>query len=131
MAIPISRGKPYYAKFTASLNPTENGTITSGLNIGSKYSFASGNSVIISGQFISSTRFEAIVTNYDSSTGDMTLESITNLSGTFTPSMLLQITLTGQRGSKIVAASGTPSVNTGRSGDMYVNSTTGEVFIKS
>jgi hypothetical protein len=128
MAVPLTRGKPYYAKFTASLSPTENAELS--FTIPQKYSFATGNSVIVSGQFALGIRFEGIVKSYNED-GLIVLESITNIKGTFQNNMALQITLAGERGSKIMAANGTPVESQGRPGDLYINSATGEVYIKN
>ena len=49
MAVPLTRGKPYYTKFSASITPTENGEVD--FFIPKKYSFATGNSVIVSVQY--------------------------------------------------------------------------------
>lgn len=134
MAVPLNRGKPYYALFTASpgITPVENDTITT--TIGAKYSFAPGNSVIISGQLNTLMRFEAIVSSYNASTGSITLSEITNIKtggGGSWPQSLLVITLAGERGSKITSGNGLPDSNLGRIGDMYIDSTTGNVYIKS
>lgn len=131
MAVPLFRGKPYTTSFTVSpaILPNENDTLT--FNIGKKYSFTPGNSVIISGTLATSSRFEAIVDVYDPLTGDMTVTEITNIKNFTTAIAPLTITLTGERGSKILANSGAPSNTNGRSGDMYIDTATGEVYIKS
>jgi hypothetical protein len=132
MATLLTRGKPYYVKFTtpSSLSPTEGGTI-SNINIGEKYSFTAGNTVIVSGQFNSAIRFEAVVTAYTSNL--ISLGDITNITGFPTSNQLYQMTLAGERGSKIRASAGNPNTLNiaGRSGDLYIDSTTGEVYIKS
>ena len=126
------------AKFTISpaiSAPNENDTMT--INIGVKYSFTSGNSVIVSGFYNSTSRFEAVVDSYDSSTGDMTLIEITNIQGFKdignSPIQigLFNITLAGQRGSKILHGTADPNTLTvGRTGDTYINDITGEVYYK-
>jgi hypothetical protein len=129
MAIPLSRGKPYMTLVTLPnvSAPVENDILS--FNIGPKYSFTAGNSVIIAGRFNMTFRFEAIVDEYNATTGAMTIVNITNIVGTYT--QVCTITLAGQRGSKIVGGSGVPSVSVGRSGDMYIDTTTGEVYLKS
>jgi hypothetical protein len=128
MATLLTRGKPYYVKFNATLpTPTEGGTLS--IDIGQKYSFTEGNTVIVSAQFNSAIRFEAIVTSYTSNT--IVLEDITNIMGNFASTTLFQMSLAGERGSKIRYGTGAPGSLVGRSGDMYIDSTTGEVYIKS
>lgn len=133
MAVPLTRGKPYYATFSATLSPTENGTVTT--NVGKKYSFSPGNTVIISRDVNSLLRFEGIVDSYDSSTGSMSIKEITNIKtgggGTWPQTGTFNISLGGQRGSLISSGTGAPSSSIGRSGDMYIDSTTGQVYIKS
>lgn len=132
MAAPLFRGKPYFAVFTHtfSSNPEENGTVT--LTIGSKYSFTTGNSVIIAPRLTDTHRFEAIVTSYDSSTGVIQLSELTNIRGSsFSTIGLWTITLAGERGSKITYGSGIPNSNIGRVGDTYIDTITGEMYVKS
>ena len=129
MAIPLTRGKPYYAKFSANLTPVENTDLE--FTIPSKHSFAAGNTVIVSGQYTSSIRFEGIVKSYNESTGNIVLESITNITGLFSGNMALQINLAGERGSRITAIPGNPPESGGRPGDIFINSTSGEIYIKS
>lgn len=133
MAIPLSRGKPYYSIFSAvSLSPAENGSVT--INIGAKYSFAPGNTVIVTRSLNPLLRFEAIVSSYDQSTGSMDLSEITNVKagggGSWPNSGQFVITLSGERGSRITSGSGQPSSSSGRQGDMYIDTVTGEVYIK-
>lgn len=131
MATPLTRGKPYFARFTHIFPtiPVENDTF-SNINIGSKYSFTGGNSVIIKSQFTSS-RFEAVVDSYDSSTGVMSISEITNILGDLSGIGIWTITLAGQRGSKITSGSGVPVVLVGRPGDMYIDTDTGQIYLKS
>lgn len=133
MATPLTRGKPYYATFSATLSPTENGTIT--INIGKKYSFSPGNTVIVSRSVNSLLTFEGLVGSYNSGTGDMTITDITNIKsgggGSWPQIGSFNISLGGQRGSLISGGNGAPSTQVGRLGDMYIDSTTGNVYIKS
>lgn len=131
MAIPLSRGKPYMTKVTLPNNtaPVENDILS--FNIGPKYSFTAGNSVIIAGQFNTSFRFEAVVTSYSSTTGAMVIANITNITEPLSYTKICTITLAGQRGSKIIGGNGAPTTTSGRSGDMYIDTTTGEVYLKS
>lgn len=133
MPVPLSRGKPYYSIFSASLSPVENNSVSA--NIGSKYSFAPGNTVIITRTMNSFLKFEGIVNSYDSSTGDITIDQITNIKsgggGSWPSTGQFVITLGGERGSKITAGGSAPSSTSGREGDMYINTSTGEVYIKS
>lgn len=133
MATPLTRGKPYYATFSATLSPTENGTVT--VNVGKKYSFSPGNTVIISRTVNSLLTFEGIVSSYDPSTGDMLITEVTNIKsgggGSWPQTGTFNISLGGQRGSLIRSGNGVPSSNSGRPGDMYIDATTGQVYIKS
>lgn len=136
MPTPLTRGRPYYATFSATdLAPIENGTLS--INIGSKYSFIPGNTVIIYNSINALLRFEAIVQSYDMGSGDMELYQITNIkqgAGGSWPQMgskTYVISLAGQRGSIISSSTGAPSSTSGRVGDMYIDSTTGSVYIKS
>lgn len=134
MPIPLTRGKPYYAMFSAtSLLPEENGTFST--NIGPKYSFAPGNTVIVTRSINALLRFEAVVSTYDSSTGDIELYDITNIKssiyGNWPATGDFIMTLAGERGSKITSGTDAPDTVVGREGDMYINTSTGEVYIKS
>jgi hypothetical protein len=131
MAVPLFRGKPYMTKFTISPGipkPSENDELD--INIGPKYSFTAGSSVIVSGFYDGSSRFEAIVDSYDASTGDMHLSLITNIQGFATSVGIFNITLTGQRGSRIVHGNGPPSATDGRPGDTYIDDSTGQIYYK-
>lgn len=136
MATPLFRGKPYYAIFSTSpaITPVENNSLT--IVIGTRYSFAPGNSVIITNTLNSGLRFEGIVSSYNSDTdGQMVISDITNIrtagGGSWPQSGPFTISLAGERGSKIIGGASPPDNGTGRDGDMYVNTATGEVFIKS
>lgn len=127
MATPLLRGKPYMALVTLPNSPVENETMI--INVGSKYSFTEGNSVIIAGRYNTGFHFEAIVGSYVADTGVMTLDEITNIVGTYT--QLCTVTLAGQRGSKIIGGNGAPNDTSGRPGDLYIDKITGEIYLKS
>lgn len=133
MAVPLFRGKPYVTRFTVSpalTIPAENATLT-GINVGVKYSFITGNSVIIRGFFDSTSGFEAIVDSYDPDTGLMDLIEITNVKGFTSAVGSFLMTLAGQRGSKIFYGSADPPPDTfGRTDDIYISGVTGKVYYK-
>ena len=131
MSVPITRGRPYYATFTSStaIVPVENGNIT--INIGPKYLFAPSSSVIVSRYFDRTYTFEAIIQSYDPSGSDIVLSEITSIKGNWTNiSGDFIISLTGQRGSLITQGITDPNNSSGRAGDMYIKSSTGDIFLK-
>ena len=131
MPTPAFKLRPYISEFTAILNPVENGVISE-LNIGSKLSYITGNSVLIINSQHRSNRFEAIVTNYNSSTGIIALEQITNIRGiSFGGPKSYTINLCGERATQILTGSSTPSSTSGRPGDIFINTSSGDMLIKS
>lgn len=132
MATPLFRGNPMRSVITipggSPIGPVEeNGTLT--ITVGEKYNFLAGSTVIVSRFFDGTTRFEAIVTSYTS--GVLVLSQITNIQGTWTSaSGQFVVAMTGQRGSKIIHGNGHPSDNIGRSGDTYIDDTSGTVYYK-
>lgn len=131
MPTPAFKLRPYLSDFTAVLVPSENATI-SGLNIGPKLSYISGNSVLIVNTQYPSNRFEAIVTTYDQTTGILAIEQVTNIRGmSFGGPKLYTINVCGERGTNILTGSGIPSSTIGRPGDIYINTNSGDMLIKS
>lgn len=126
-----------YKRVVAAINlsggntPTENGTISVGPILSLKYlAYTSGQSVLVAKAAVPTSKFEAIVDTYDPSAGTLTLKDITSLSGTFGTSNYA-INLVGERGSKITSGSGAPSSTAGRVGDLYIDTVTGQVYIKT
>ena len=131
MPTPAFKLRPYLTDFTATILPSENATI-SGLTIGPKLSYISGNSVLIVNTQYPSNRFEAIVTSYDQNTGVLAIEQVTNIRGmSFGGPKVYTINICGERGTAIFTGSTIPSSTAGRSGDIYINTSSGDMLIKS
>lgn len=131
MATPLFRGNPMRSVITipggSPISPVENGSLT--ITVGEKYNFLAGSTVIVSRFFDGTTRFEAIVTSYTS--GVLELSEITNIQGNWTSaSGQFVVAMTGQRGSKIIHGNGAPSDSVGRTGDTYIDDTSGTVYYK-
>ena len=134
MAVPITRGSPYYVKFTVpppGITPVENSSVS--FYIGLKYGFRPGNSVIVTKETPTSDRFEGIVSAYNPTAGGvLTISQLTNIRGTwsnFTGN--ISVNLTGERGSGILIGSGEPATGKGREGDVYIDTATGLLYIKT
>ncbi len=129
---PVPIGDKYKrVGFAGNLSPTENGTISIPSSLSLKYlAYTSGQSVIVTKASSPTDKFEAIIDTYDSSLGTLTLKDITSISGSFGISNYT-LNLVGERGSKITSSSGEPNPAVGRHGDMYIDTVTGLVYIKS
>jgi hypothetical protein len=133
MAVPITRGSPYYVKFNVpepGITPTENSSVS--FHIGLKYGFRAGNSVIITKETSTSDRFEGIVSAYNPLIGVLTVSELTNIRGTWSGFKgNVYINLTGERGSGILIGTGEPTTGKGREGDVYIDTATGLLYIKT
>ena len=131
MPTPAFRLRPYTVTFSATINPTENGTISS-LSIGPQYGYVSGNSVLVTNTQYPTNRFEALVTSYSVSAGTMALEQLTNIRGmSFGGPKNYTMALCGERGSSVLTGSTTPVSLSGRAGDVFIDVSTGDLYIKS
>ena len=100
----------------------EEGDARSGIQVDTGLAYISGNSVIFTynpaGENIG---FEAIVVSYDSATGIMNVNSITNVRNSLVGTYLYNVNIAGQRGTKIFRGTDAPSINA-RPGDLYIDS---------
>jgi hypothetical protein len=120
----------FYANFSTPTADT--GTVTLGPTIGLRYlAYTVGQSVLVVRGGSPNDSFEAIIQSYNSATGAMTLERPTLISGSTFGSANYTINLVGQRGAVITQGSGAPDVNFGRPGDMYIDTVTGQVYVKT
>jgi len=123
----------YYSEFQISFSeiPPENSFINS-LNVGSGLAYSPNETAILTNLSDPSTRFEAIVSSYNSVTGAISLVSITNVLGTsYHLNQNFSINLAGQRGIKWYSYNTGPTgtySTTGRIGDFYIDKTTGYVY---
>lgn len=113
--------------------PVVNGTLT--FFIPTNLPYSKNNSVIITNKDFPSTRFEAMVNSYNSLNGLIEVYKITNIFGTrYLSSSRFTINLTGERGYQWYVQTGNPNtvaVSLGRFGDLYVDSVSGNVFVKN
>jgi len=111
---PTGQGDKYLSATTTAVtpNPVQGGSVT--LTIGSKLSYITGNSLLVINSTNSSVRFEGRVQSYNSTSGAITIGSITNILGTFTSS-IYNVNLDGIDG---------PTGPTGPSGSVTVYSIT-------
>lgn len=118
--------------FYANISPpAENDSRTIGPTMGLRHlAYTAGQSVLIL-RGASTDSFEAIITSYDSSAGTLVLEQITSIVGNTFGSANYTVNLVGQRGSKITQSSGAPSSTLGRPGDLYIDTVTGQVYVKT
>ena len=141
MAVPLFRGKPYNAVFSATIStPISEGSSVSisGSSL-KKLNFDIGNTVIISAESNPTNKFEGIISAYNRNTGTMTISEITNIrneaniliNGNFGGPRNYNILLSGERGSKIFSNTTTPTNTVGRIGDLYIETSTGKLYIKS
>jgi len=141
MAVPLFRGKPYNAIFSATINTpvSEGSSISISGNSLKKLNFDTGNTVVVSAQSNPTNRFEGIVSSYDRNAGTMTISEVTNIrnesnilvKGNFGGPRDYSILLSGERGSKIFSNTATPASSVGRLGDYYIEISTGKLYIKS
>lgn len=120
----------FYANFATPVVDT--GTVTLGPTMGLKHlAYTAGQSVLVVRGGSPADQFEAIIQSYSPSTGSMVLEKPTTIVGTTFGSANYTINLVGQRGSIITQGSGVPSLTAGRPGDMYIDTDTGQVYVKT
>jgi hypothetical protein len=130
---PIPLGDKYRkVAFSADIStPVENGKLTITQSYGLRFlAYTAGQSVRVSKAADPSTYFEAIVESYDGATYTIVLSDITSVNGSTWGASNYTINLVGERGSKITSGSGAPSSSAGRVGDIYIDTVTGEVYIK-
>jgi photosystem II stability/assembly factor-like uncharacterized protein len=120
----------FYANFSTPVEDT--GTVTIGPTYGLRYlAYTEGQSVLIVRGGSPADQFEAIVTSYDPAEGTLVLEQPTLIVGSTFGSANYTINLVGQRGGRIAQGSGPPATNFGRPGDMYIDTVTGDVYVKT
>ena len=133
--VPVPIGDKYnrvafYANFSTPVADT--GTVTIGPTMGLKYlAYTAGQAGLIVRGGSPKDQFEAIITSYDSSTGTLVLQNPTSIIGSTFGSANYTVNLVGQRGSIITQGSGPPPSTFGRPGDMYIDTNTGQVYVKS
>jgi hypothetical protein len=132
---PVPLGDKYKrVAFSANISTpvADTGTVTLGSSMGLKYlAYTPGQSVLIVRGGSPNDQFEAIIQSYDPSAGSMVLERPTSIIGTTFGAANYTINLVGQRGSIITQGSGPPPSTFGRPGDMYIDTDTGDVYVKS
>ena len=128
---PLFRGNPFTINFAYDFgSPTENASYT-GISVGKKLGYNPGNSALIINSGFPTNRFEAIVTFYDKNTGLMNINQVTNIRGSTFGLTGFTISLAGERGGNLYSGSGTPGSSQGRVGDWYMNTVSGDLYIKS
>lgn len=91
--------------------------------------YTEGNSVVVQNTHDPDTRFEAIISVYESTTGKIEIVRITNVYGTFYGvDEQFSINLAGTRGSNWYINMGEPTGNVGRIGDFYIDKNTGKIY---
>jgi hypothetical protein len=123
----------YYAEFNANLSIPTEGSNYYGFTIAQGLAYTINENIIIQNLSDKSLHFEAIVFAYDKNTGIISFGSVTNVTGDFSTSdNNYSINLTGARGTKWFASNSITDVTyIGRSGDLYLNFETGEVYMRS
>lgn len=125
--------KGYYAEFNYSIPQLFENSIFIFNNVENlrHLDFSVGNTVIIQNLQNTNTQFEGIILSYDKINGSITLEKITNIFGSYSsnPNLLWSINLSGPRGAKIFKTN-IQSPQFGRIGDYYIDSITGELYLK-
>lgn len=120
----------FYANFATPVADT--GTVTIGPTYGLRYlAYTAGQSVLIVRGGSPADQFEAIITSYDPASGTLVLEQPTLIVGSTFGSANYTINLVGQRGGRITQSAGPPAASFGRAGDMYIDTTTGDVYVKT
>ena len=122
-------GTTFQVEFTADLTPVENSTIL--VQISKALGYSSGQSVLVISKSNPSNVFEAIVTSYSATTGWLALEQITNIKGSTFGDQIYILNLAGERGKSMFNGTTGPSNNVGRPGDMFLDTITGDLYIKS
>ena len=79
-----------------TISPVEGSPIS--FTIDATLAYIPGNSIFVVDSADVTTRFEGIVSAYDPLTGDMTIDSILNIIGTFVPSRIYNVNLNGRDG---------------------------------
>lgn len=121
------------------LRPYENSSIAS-ITLGRGLAYSAGNSVVITNREDPATGFEAIISEYSSSTGRATLTRITSIRGSSYYEPLhpsrgtnWSINLSGQRGTVWFAKNTAPTSATTqyRVGDFVIDKSTGDLWYRS
>ena len=121
----------YQTTFTGNISKPAEDTTLGPLTIPAKLGYTAGQSVLITNVIYPVTRFEAIITSYNPSIGTLNLEQTTNVKGTnYGNGITWGINLTGERGTNIYSGTSVPESTKGRPGDLYLNTTNGELFQK-
>jgi hypothetical protein len=115
-------GDHYLTSTTLDLpNSVSEGDTLYDIQVDTGLAYITGNSVIFTVTGATAS-FEAFVTSYDSVTGIMNINSITNIvENDFYGTNPYQVNLSGQRGSMLFTGDGAPTINA-RIGDFYINS---------
>ena len=124
-------GDRYNTSGTATLTPTEGGSVT--FTIGTGLAYITGNSVVVVNAGDSTSHFEGSVSSYTAGTGSITIGSITNIQGSFTGSQTYNVNLdgidgpTGSTGPTGLGATGETGTtgSTGATGAAGAQGTTG------
>lgn len=124
--------KGYYAEFIHRIPIVSEGSLYI-LNapelIGLDFSI--GNTVIVQNLDYVNTQFEGIIQSYNKDNGIIIIESITNVFGLgYVNTYRWSINLSGSRSTKIFKTNISPGSSFGRIGDYYIDSTTGELYLK-
>jgi hypothetical protein len=106
---------------TFATNPQEGDNLT-GIQLDTSLAYISGNSVLFINELgMTGFGFEAIVTTYNSGSGLMDVNSITNIGNSLVGTNYYDVNLTGKRGSLLFTGTGFPTINA-RIGDFYISS---------
>jgi hypothetical protein len=128
-------GDIYQTEFTANLSPIENGTLSiSFQSLNPNLGYSTGQSALIISKSDPTNVFEAIITAISKTVGGIytiNLEQITNIKGSTFGNQTYILNLTGERGKSMINGTTGPTGTQGRIGDMFLNTQTGDLYIKS
>lgn len=128
-------GDIYQVEFNANFTPSENATISFNFqSTNPNLGYSASQSVLICSKAAPTNRFEAIITAISKTIAGVyyiDLEQITNITGSTFGNQTYVLNLTGERGKSMFNGTTGPTGSQGRIGDMFLDTVSGDLYIKS